>query len=64
MYDDNDNQFEPGEDTSLQCSDCGRDFLWTSDEQAFYFERGLAAPKRCDACRANRKTRYAKRPRQ
>lgn len=54
-------EFEPGDDTALVCADCGRDFLFSSDEQAYFFERGLAKPKRCNSCRMARKSKYSKR---
>ena len=37
------------------CVDCGRGFTLSSDEQRFFLERGLSLPKRCPACRAERK---------
>jgi len=43
-------------DQQISCSDCGDVFLFSDAEQAFYREKGLAAPpKRCKACRAARK---------
>lgn len=44
-------------DKTLQCVDCGGDFLFTKNEQAFYAERGFTnEPKRCKVCRDKRKT--------
>ena len=43
-------------DQTLQCRDCGADFVWTSGEQQFFQERGFAnPPSRCPTCRAQRK---------
>ena len=39
----------------LICVECHRPFVWTSGEQAFYFGKGLATPKRCQSCRELRK---------
>ena len=44
------------EDKTLQCSDCGREFVFTSGEQEFYASRGLQnEPRRCTECRQTRK---------
>jgi len=41
---------------SLQCSDCGQEFIFTAGEQEFYSSRGLQnEPKRCPQCRRARK---------
>ena len=41
---------------TLQCRDCGRDFVFTVGEQEFYASRGLTHnPSRCPECRAARK---------
>lgn len=43
-------------DQQIACSECGDTFVFTEAEQAFYREKGLAAPpKRCKACRQARK---------
>lgn len=43
-------------DQTLQCRDCGREFIFTAGEQEFYASRGLMhAPTRCPECRATRK---------
>jgi CxxC-x17-CxxC domain-containing protein len=49
------------QDKSLQCSDCGQEFIFTAGEQEFYASRGLQnEPKRCPECRRARKSeRYA-----
>ena len=44
-------------DKSLSCADCGGEFIFTRNEQAFYAERGFTnEPKRCKNCRDKRKT--------
>jgi CxxC-x17-CxxC domain-containing protein len=42
-------------DLQLTCSDCGQDFVFTADDQAFFRERGYSAPKRCRNCRQAKK---------
>lgn len=42
-------------DQQITCRDCGAAFTFTEGEQAFYAERGLAAPQRCKDCRDKRK---------
>ena len=43
-------------DKTLQCVECGADFIFTKNEQAFYAERGFTnEPKRCKNCRDKRK---------
>jgi CxxC-x17-CxxC domain-containing protein len=44
-------------DKTLQCAECGGDFIFSKNEQAFYSERGFTnEPKRCKTCRDKRKT--------
>ena len=43
------------EDRTLNCVDCGRPFIITVSEQRFYISKGMPLPKRCAACRAERK---------
>jgi CxxC-x17-CxxC domain-containing protein len=53
-----------GEDQSINCVDCGQQFLFTAGEQAFYATKGLTnAPTRCKACRELRKQQRAEGPR-
>ena len=53
-----------GEDQSINCVDCGQQFLFTAGEQAFYASKGLTnAPTRCKACREVRKQQRAGAPR-
>ena len=42
-------------EVSLICRVCHKRFVFTTGEQKFYVERGLSAPKRCPACRAQKK---------
>jgi CxxC-x17-CxxC domain-containing protein len=42
-------------DKTLVCRDCGREFMFTAGEQAFYAERGFVPPTRCVTCRATRR---------
>ena len=44
------------QDKTLQCADCGADFIFTAQEQEFFASKGFTnEPKRCLACRQNRK---------
>ena len=45
----------PLADKTLTCSDCGREFLFSGEEQEFYAARGFTEPKRCRSCRAIRR---------
>ncbi|GCD12465.1 zinc-ribbon domain-containing protein [Clostridium tagluense] len=43
-------------DKNLVCKDCGKEFLFTEGEQAFYKEKGFEnEPQRCVECRKARK---------
>ena len=43
-------------DKTLVCRDCGKEFLFTEGEQAFYKEKGFDnEPTRCVDCRRARK---------
>jgi CxxC-x17-CxxC domain-containing protein len=42
-------------DLQLTCSDCGREFTFTSEDQSFFRERGYSTPKRCKPCRQAKK---------
>jgi len=43
-------------DQVITCSDCSIDFVFSASEQEFFAEKGFAsAPKRCSACRAQRR---------
>src|SRR5919202_2171432 len=44
------------QDKTLTCVDCGNEFVFTANEQAFYADRGFTnEPKRCPNCRQSRK---------
>ena len=44
------------DDKTLQCTECGQEFVFTAGEQEFYSSRGLMnEPKRCPECRQARK---------
>ena len=44
------------EDITITCKDCGKEFVFTAGEQAFYAEKGFTnEPQRCPECRKARK---------
>ena len=44
------------EDRSLNCKECGNEFVFTAGEQEFYAEKGFVnEPQRCKDCRDARK---------
>ncbi len=43
------------QDLQLTCSDCGQEFSFSSEDQAFFQERGYSTPKRCKTCRQAKK---------
>ena len=44
------------EDKTIVCVDCGKEFVFTEGEQAFYKEKGFEnEPKRCPDCRRAKK---------
>jgi CxxC-x17-CxxC domain-containing protein len=44
------------EDKTLQCADCGQEFIFTAGEQEFFASKGYTnEPKRCPSCRQSRK---------
>ena len=43
------------QDLQLTCSDCGQEFTFSNEDQAFSQERGYSVPKRCKACRQAKK---------
>ena len=45
-------------DLQLTCSDCGQEFTFTSEDQAFFQERGYSTPKRCKPCRQAKKNEH------
>lgn len=45
-------------DKTIVCKDCGKEFVFTENEQAFYKEKGFDnEPQRCADCRRARKQR-------
>lgn len=47
-------------DKSIQCRECGAEFVFTAGEQEFYAGRGLVnEPGRCPSCRAARRQRQS-----
>lgn len=43
-------------DKTIVCKDCGKEFVFTEGEQAFYKEKGFQnEPQRCVDCRRARK---------
>ncbi len=45
------------QDKSLQCSDCGREFIFSVKDQEFFQSKGFTnEPKRCPECRQARKS--------
>lgn len=44
------------EDITITCRDCGREFVFTANEQKFYKDKGFKnRPKACKACRDAKK---------
>lgn len=39
------------QDKTIACKICGGEFLWSSGEQEFYYDRGLSQPTKCKGCR-------------
>jgi hypothetical protein len=45
---------EPFQDRTLTCVKCGKEFVFTAGEQAYYAEKGFeGAPARCEDCRGH-----------
>ena len=44
-------------DRTISCQDCGKEFVFTEEEQNYYAEKGFQEPKRCKSCRMARKKR-------
>jgi CxxC-x17-CxxC domain-containing protein len=51
------------QDKTIQCADCGIDFIFSAEEQELFQTRGYTnEPKRCPSCRQARKAeRYGSR---
>lgn len=47
-------------DKIIKCKDCGKDFVFTAGEQAFYEQKGFNEPVRCSECRASKKAEHNK----
>ena len=44
------------EDKTIQCRECGQEFIFSAGEQEFYQQKGLLnEPGRCPACRLRRR---------
>ena len=44
------------QDQTLNCRDCGKQFVWSAGEQEFYKQKGFEnAPTRCADCRSKKK---------
>ena len=57
-------QDNPGEpeftDQTINCIDCRSDFIWTSGEQQFFYDKNLKnPPKRCKPCKQAKNERIA-----
>lgn len=44
-------------DKTISCQDCGKEFIFSEEEQNYYTEKGFQDPKRCKSCRMARKKR-------
>ena len=42
-------------DLTIKCKQCGRDFIFSEDEQTFYKTRGFSTPQRCKNCRSKQR---------
>lgn len=57
-----DTQFQ---DKQMVCKDCGKEFVWTAGEQAFFAQKGFQnAPTRCPEDRRANKAQRQSAPRQ
>ncbi|CAM9548337.1 unnamed protein product, partial [Ectocarpus fasciculatus] len=46
-------------DRTLNCTDCGAEFVFSVREQAFYAEKKFPPPVRCRPCNNEKKLRMA-----
>jgi hypothetical protein len=46
------------EDRTIVCATCGIEFTWTAGEQRFFDSRSLRPPKRCKACREQKRRHW------
>lgn len=44
-------------DQIIKCATCGKDFVWSVQEQELYASRNYQPPKHCRTCRAKRRER-------
>jgi CxxC-x17-CxxC domain-containing protein len=44
------------EDKTIDCEDCGDQFVFSANEQEFFAKKGFQNPKRCKPCRNKRKS--------
>ncbi|MEE8363629.1 MAG: CxxC-x17-CxxC domain-containing protein [Dehalococcoidia bacterium] len=44
------------QDKTLDCAECGEQFVFSADDQQYHSERGYTDPKRCPACRRSRRS--------
>ena len=42
-------------DLALMCNQCGKEFIFSEDEQEFYKTKGFTPPHRCKDCRSTRR---------
>ncbi|MDZ4227857.1 MAG: zinc-ribbon domain containing protein [Candidatus Levybacteria bacterium] len=45
----------------ITCVDCQQEFEFTEREQDFFTQKEFTEPKRCPACRAKKKAKFASR---
>jgi len=51
------------QDKFLKCVDCGTEFMFTSGEQAFFYDKQFTnPPKRCKTCKAKRVAEFGAAP--
>lgn len=48
---------DDGCDERLECIDCASPFDFSAGEKAYFVQRGFARPRRCPACREQRRER-------
>jgi hypothetical protein len=48
-------------DETLECKDCGKSFVFSAKDQAFFDRQGFTPPKRCKPCREINKQKLANR---
>ena len=41
------------EDKTLTCKKCGKEFIWTANDQKFFKEKGFFRPSLCKECKAS-----------